>query len=859
MQAGKCPNESHKADGSVTSDDLVVYKVLHCKREAKRQRHRKCFRDGVLTLGNSVATLLDECGKKVASSKRSAELVDGDSVEIGPREVEIVERASAAEYRSGSIFAPAGTSITSASVSTAPAAPSTRPAKVSASPRAGMKSIAASSVSNQSAKVPLHEPNTEGAIVLWRPGEDEKGRNKVPVVVDPLLGKRLRPHQVQGVRFLFECTEGIRCAGGNNNGEGGMLLSGCILADSMGLGKTLQLITLIWTLLRQSPTGKPAVKRVVIACPATLVGTWEAEIHKWLGKERLSVLAIKSGGRDAKRAMQTWRNKQQRLYSVLIAGYEMIQSARSVIQGAEPGLLVMDEGHRLKSKGGSKTLSALQSLQARRRVLMTGTPLQNDLLELHALCDFVCPGVLGSVDHFRSIFLAAIRASNEEHASDEEKSLGQYRYAELSRRLDSFLLRRSGNVNAGHLPPKFEHIVFVRPAEPQLQAITAALKTEHFQSLLKAGKESGLPALAAIDLMRKIANGAQLISESDESAEAAREASQAARSHLPSNATACGSSAKLSALMKLASQMVTHTSERMVVASHSTAVLDVVQEEMKKRGWQYSRLDGTTEASKRTSLVNAFNCGHGGRFFLLSVKSGGTGLSLVGASRIALYDTDWNPASDEQALARVWRDGQQADQVHIYRLVATGTIDEKILQRQLSKTDMASMLEKGESNLKLTTEELRDLFTLSCGTCSTTRDLLLSKNDCPRHWRNNTNAHDCTNDCALKALLEDPCGDPEVTFVATLPQHEYSSDVTTSSHDGTSMTEEMHDCDHDDEGYKSEDKEHRSADVAQGGAKRKRRMLDDDDERNEDEEDDFLRSKSRAQTEKMILNDDDFW
>ena len=180
-------------------------------------------------------------------------------------------------------------------------------------------------------------------------------RQLVPVVVDPLLARSLRPHQRTGVQFLYDAVTGR---------APGALGLGCVLADDMGLGKTLQTITLIWTLLKQSPSGgnAPTIAKAVFVCPSSLVLNWRQEFKKWLGDPRCQPLAVNSQGAEAKAAVNEFIVGKA---PVLLISYEMLRKHAGVLTSAASaariGLLVCDEAHRLKSAGGSQTIDALAS------------------------------------------------------------------------------------------------------------------------------------------------------------------------------------------------------------------------------------------------------------------------------------------------------------------------------------------------------------------------------------------------------------------------------------------------------------------------------------------------------------------
>ena len=210
----------------------------------------------------------------------------------------------------------------------------------------------------------LHDPDAPGAFVLSAAGDTRfKPPAAAAVVLDPCISARLRPHQREGVAFLYECVMGLRGAH-----------TGCLLCDDMGLGKTLQVVALLWTLLKQSPAGGgavPAVRRALVVCPTSLVATWRSEVRKWLGPTRLGVAAI-GGGPKARAAFAAWAARGQTAQPLCITSYETLRACAAEAAAAAPGLLVCDEGHRLKSATGSKTLEALRALGAAKRVILSG-------------------------------------------------------------------------------------------------------------------------------------------------------------------------------------------------------------------------------------------------------------------------------------------------------------------------------------------------------------------------------------------------------------------------------------------------------------------------------------------------------
>ena len=214
-------------------------------------------------------------------------------------------------------------------------------------------------------------------------------------MVDPVLCQVLRPHQRAGVKFLYECVTGSRIEGSY----------GCVMADEMGLGKTLQCITLVWTLLRQGPEAVPTASKAIIVCPSSLVKNWAKEFDKWLSG-RVRCQAIDSGSKeeiDRKLLNFIMDQRVRTAVQVLIISYEGFRLHASVLHRGEVGIVICDEGHRLKNSE-SLTYTALNKLNSKRRVLLSGTPIQNDLLEYFSLVHFVNAGILGTESEFHKIY-----------------------------------------------------------------------------------------------------------------------------------------------------------------------------------------------------------------------------------------------------------------------------------------------------------------------------------------------------------------------------------------------------------------------------------------------------------------------
>ena len=557
---------------------------------------------------------------------------------------------------------------------------------------------------------PRHDPHAAGALIMRRPRARDvpKGKQIVDVVIDPLLSKHLRDHQREGVKFLYECVMGMRGSG-----------DGAILADEMGLGKTLQTITLLWTLLKQSPIfeTQPVIKKALVVCPATLLNNWKKEFRKWLGNERIGVFVFD----DARKRITDFT--RGRTYSVLIIGYEKLRTNIDDLQkGHGIDIVIADEGHRLKTQQ-NKAGVALRSLETTKRIILSGTPIQNDLSEFFSMVEFVNPGALGTAKAFVKQFETPIEKSRQPEATEDAVEKGTARGEELAELTSAFILRRTVDVLAKYLPPKTEYVLLCRPTCAQANVYHEVLNSARFQSALNSA--DGRAHLQLIMLLRKVCNSPRLlnIDPAAQTNEDSLAASVAAS--LPSRLLKADST-KIRFLDSLLYTLHQRTTEKIVLASNFTTTLDILGNLLTSLSLPFLRLDGSVPAGQRQELVDTFNRTPASSCFafLISARAGGAGLNLIGASRLVLFDVDWNPATDAQVLARIHRDGQKRPCV-VYRLLMAGALDEKIWQRQVTKLGLAdSVMERTAGTSSFTREELKDLFQLDERAVCQTHELI---------------------------------------------------------------------------------------------------------------------------------------
>ncbi|NXS02809.1 RAD54 protein, partial [Oxylabes madagascariensis] len=519
----------------------------------------------------------------------------------------------------------------------------------------------------------------------------------------------------QGVKFLWDCVTSRRIPGSH----------GCIMADEMGLGKTLQCITLMWTLLRQSPECKPEIEKALVVSPSSLVRNWYNEVEKWLGG-RIQPLAIDGGSKDEidRKLVGFMNQRGLRVPSpILIISYETFRLHAEVLQKGSVGLVICDEGHRLKNSE-NQTYQALNSLNTPRRVLISGTPIQNDLLEYFSLVHFVNSGILGTAQEFKRHFEMPILKGRDADASEAERHKGEERLKELISIVNRCLIRRTSDILSKYLPVKIEQVVCCRLTPLQTELYKNFLKQAKPVEELKEGKIS-VSSLSSITSLKKLCNHPALIYDKCVEEE---EGFMGALDLFPSGYSTKSLEPQLSGKMLVLDYILAVTkstsNDKVVLVSNYTQTLDLFEKLCRNRRYLYVRLDGTMSIKKRAKIVERFNSPSSPEFiFMLSSKAGGCGLNLIGANRLVMFDPDWNPANDEQAMARVWRDGQKK-MCYIYRLLSTGTIEEKIFQRQTHKKALSSCVVDEEQDVErhFSLGELKELFTLNETTTSDTHD-----------------------------------------------------------------------------------------------------------------------------------------
>jgi len=380
--------------------------------------------------------------------------------------------------------------------------------------------------------------------------------------------------------------------------------------------------------------------RFIVVCPSSLVSNWSKEFDKWISAaSQPKRVVIRRGGEEGQRQIRAFVPVKPNMSEILIVSYELFRMNISELKKADQiGLLVVDEGHRLKNTAGSQTLSALNALRCEARLLITGTPIQNNLSEFHNVVNFVCPGILSDLKTFRRAYERPINASNNKAANAEQRSKGRSLSKSLERITSTFMLRRlQRDILKDHLPPRSETLLFCRPSERQKQEYIALTKGVR-GGAGPSGAGVSADALTLLTKVRKLCSHPYLLNEEGDDPFARKRTT----AENVDNCEHVALSGKLSMLESLLSSVRSEAPrDKVVVISNFTSALSIIEQAvLQRRGWSSLRLDGTTEQNARQTLVDSFNRSSVDQsfVFLLSSKAGGCGLNLIGANRLVMFD-----------------------------------------------------------------------------------------------------------------------------------------------------------------------------------------------------------------------------
>ncbi|KAH0286002.1 hypothetical protein KCU62_g7051, partial [Aureobasidium sp. EXF-3399] len=492
---------------------------------------------------------------------------------------------------------------------------------------------------------------------------------------------------------------------------------GGIIGDEMGLGKTIQIISFIAGLHYSKKVTKP----ILIVCPATVMKQWVNEFHRWWPPLRVSILHTSGSGMlDVKREDKLEDNldnfdfdgnpikpskgnksakrivdKVQRDGHVLVTTYSGLQTYAEHLIPMEWEYCVLDEGHKIRNPNTAITIYS-KEIRTHNRIILSGTPMQNNLTELWSLFDFVFPMRLGTLVSFKSQFETPIKQGGYANASNLQVETAMKCAETLKDTISPYLLQRFKVDVASDLPKKSERVLFCKLTKPQRDAYEYFLNSGDMTAILNGKRQ----ALFGIDILRKICNHPDLTEHKTLSIRS---------DYNYGNANKSGKMQVVKALLEIWKK---NGHKTLLFAQHRI-MLDILERFVREMGAiNYLRMDGNTSIKDRQTLVDKFNKNPDLHVFLLTTKVGGLGVNLTGADRVIIYDPDWNPSTDVQARERAWRLGQKRE-VEIYRLMTAGTIEEKIYHRQIFKQFLTNkILRDPKQRQTFQLRDLHDLFTL---------------------------------------------------------------------------------------------------------------------------------------------------
>ncbi|QQP35453.1 DNA excision repair protein ERCC6like, partial [Caligus rogercresseyi] len=426
---------------------------------------------------------------------------------------------------------------------------------------------------------------------------------------------------------------------------------GGILGDEMGLGKTVQILAYLASLSYSSLGLGPTL----IVCPATLMHQWVQESHAWWPLFRAAVLH--DSGSYSGKSRKGLIHSIFEAKGILITSYNGIVSFKNDITSLKWDYVILDEGHKIRNPDALATL-AVKSIPTTHRIILS---------ELWSLFDFIYPGKLGTLPVFMQEFSVPITQGGYANASRIAVATAYKCATVLRDTINPYLLRRMKSDVKDHinLPEKSEQILFCRLTDEQRSAYRSYLDSGGLQSILEGRSK----VFSGLTILRKICNHPDL--HLCGAAEGNSKFGHWRKS---------GKMVVVEALLKLWKKQ----GHRVLLFSQSRQLLSILESFVQSREYTFYKLDGTTPVSLRQSLIDKFNKDPKIFLFLLTTKVGGLGVNLTGANRVVIFDPDWNPSTDTQARERAWRIGQK-NQVTVYRLITSGTIEEKIYHRQIFK------------------------------------------------------------------------------------------------------------------------------------------------------------------------------
>ncbi|XP_064478082.1 DNA excision repair protein ERCC-6-like [Ornithodoros turicata] len=504
------------------------------------------------------------------------------------------------------------------------------------------------------------------------------------------IWNKLYRYQQTGVRWLWELHQ-QNCGG--------------IVGDEMGLGKTIQVIAFLAG-LRQSRLKTvgdtyEGMGPVVLVCPTTVMHQWVREFHLWYPPIRVAILHLSGSFTGKKEALVHQLNKDN---GVLITSYAGVSNCAPLLLSHNWHYIVLDEGHKIRNPDAQTTLACKQ-FRTTHRIILSGSPIQNNLRELWSLFDFVYPGKLGTLPVFMQQFAVPITQGGYSNATDVQVKTAYKCASVLRDTIKPYLLRRMKEDVKGHLqlPGKNEQVLFCSITEHQRQLYKDYLASPEIAHII----DGRLQIFVGLINLRKICNHPDLY-DGGPKVFANTDVSSLPEESKFGHPSRSGKMAVIQSLLKLWKSQ----GHRVLLFTQSRQMLVILEKFIQQEGYTYLTMTGSTPIGSRQPAINKFNSDTSIFVFLLTTRVGGLGVNLTGANRVVIYDPDWNPSTDTQARERAWRIGQMRD-VTVYRLLTAGTIEEKIYHRQIFKQFLTNRVLKDPKQRRFfKTNDLHELFSL---------------------------------------------------------------------------------------------------------------------------------------------------
>ena len=476
---------------------------------------------------------------------------------------------------------------------------------------------------------------------------DLRNYKNINYPIDKELASVLRDYQKEGDRWLFNLAY--------------YRLSG-ILADDMGLGKSLEIITLLKSCKTKNPN--------MIVAPASLTYNWYNEFKKWT--PNLNVLLVSGNSQTREKLIQSILPGQ-----TIITSYDYLKRDLELYKKMAFHFMIIDEAQAIKNYQ-TKNAEAVKEIKSVSRFAITGTPIENSLADLWSIFDFCLPGYLKSYESFKNEYEVNIVKNHDPVALEK-----------LNHQIAPFILRRTKSDVLRELPAKFEQVIYSPMSEEQENVYNATLLQAR-DRILQTGPENKMYIFSMLTRLRQICCHPSLYVDNY-----------------------AGDSAKLNLLQNIVYDCI-NAEHRVLIFSQFTSMLDIMDGMLTESNIKHFKLTGNTPSEERFRLVDEFNKNTDIKVFLISLKAGGTGLNLVGADTVIHYDPWWNFSAENQASDRVHRIGQK-NNVQIIKLITKDSIEEKILDLQNKKKDLFERVVNDDGNLltKLTNEELLSLFNIN--------------------------------------------------------------------------------------------------------------------------------------------------